>query len=125
MGTLKGSPYPPGSVALIVVVALAAPGCAFPPWSMGAPLDGRPSIPATTAAPSIPSLRAMAVAERAAGHTALELKALDAIARAERLNPDERERVIVLLEQRARALMALGRPVPACKDLRELEELAP
>src|SRR3954469_21847547 len=124
MGTLKGSPHLPGSVALIVV-ALAAPSCAFPPWSMGAPLDGRPSIPATTAAPSIPSLRALAVAERAAGHTALELKALDAIARAERLNPDERDRVIVLLEQRARELLALGRAVPACEDLRELEALAP
>jgi hypothetical protein len=124
MGTLKGFANPPGVVALIGV-ALAAPGCAFPPWSMGAPLDGRPSIPATTAAPSIPSLRALAVAERAAGHTALELKALDTIARAERLNPDERERVIVLLEQRARELLALGRAVPACEDLRELEELAP
>jgi hypothetical protein len=130
MGTLKGFSRPPGAaalniVALVALVALAAPGCAFPPWSMGAPLDGRPSIPATTAAPSIPSLRALAVAERAVGHTALELKALDAIARADRLNPDERERVIVLLEQRARELLALGRAVPACDDLRELDALAP
>src|SRR3954462_1451218 len=113
MGALKGFTDLRGSAARIVVAlaVLAAPGCAFPPWSMGAPLDGRPSIPATTAAPSIPSLRALAVAERAAGHTALELKALDAIARAERLNPDERDRVIVLLEQRARELLALGRAV--------------
>ena len=109
----------------LVGAAAAAPGCAFPPWSMGAPLDGRPSIPATTEAPSIPSLRALAVAQRAAGHTALELKALAAIARAERLKADERERVVALLEQRARELLALGRAVPACDDLRELEELAP
>ena len=31
----------------------------------------------------------------------------------------------MLLEQRARELLALGRAVPACDDLRELEELAP
>jgi hypothetical protein len=105
--------------------AVSSMGCAFPPWSMGAPLDGRPSIPATTEAPSIPSLRALAVAQRAAGHPALELKALDAIARAERLKADERERVVPLLEQRAHELLALGRAVPACEDLRELEELAP
>jgi hypothetical protein len=112
-------------VVALLGAALAVPGCALPPWSMGAPLDGRPSIPATTAAPSITSLRALAVAQRAAGHTALELKALETIARAERLKPDERARVIVLLEQRARELLALGRAVPACEDLRELEELAP
>ena len=105
--------------------AVSAAGCAFPPWSMGAPLDGRPSIPATTEAPSIPSLRALAVAQRAAGHPALELKALDGIARAERLKAAERERVVPLLEQRAHELLALGRAVPACQDLRELEELAP
>jgi len=124
MGIRAASPNPLGVLAL-VGAALAAPGCAFPPWSMGAPLDGRPSIPPTTAAPSITSLRAMAVAERAARHTALELKALQAIASAQRLTADERARVIVLLEQRARELLALGRAVPACEDLRELEELAP
>src|SRR5215831_12400066 len=123
MGTLKGFAFAPAAAALIGA-ALAVPGCAFPPWSMGAPLDGRPSIPATTDAPSITSLRALAVAQRAAGHTALELKALDTIARAERLKPDERARVIGLLEQRARELLALGRAVPACDDLRQLEELA-
>ncbi len=123
MGTLKGFPNPP--VVALVAAALAAPGCAFPPWSMGAPLDGRPSIPATTAAPSIASLRTLAVAQRAAGHTALELKALAAIAYAQRLTADERARVIVLLERRARELLALGRAVPACEDLRELEERAP
>lgn len=112
------------AVALLGAV-LGGAGCAFPPWSMGAPLDGRPSIPATTQAPSIPSLRALAVAQRAAGHPALELKALDTIARAERLKADERERVVPLLEQRAHELLALGRAVPACEDLRELEELAP
>ena len=66
IGAFEGFANAPGVVALIGFV-LAAPGCAFPPWSMGAPLDGRPSIPATTAAPSILSLRALAVAERAAG----------------------------------------------------------
>ncbi len=112
-------------VVALFGAAVSGAGCAFPPWSMGAPLDGRPSIPATTEAPSIPSLRALAVAQRAAGHPALELRALDTIARAERLKADERERVVPLLEERARELLALGRAVPACEDLRELEELAP
>ncbi len=106
-------------------LALGAAGCAVPPWSMGTPLNGKPSIPATTEAPSIPSLRALAVAQRAAGHTALELRALHSISRADRLRSDERERLVTLLEQRARELLALGRPVPACADLRDLEELAP
>jgi hypothetical protein len=120
----KGGAGAAGVLALLGAAASLA-GCAFPPWSMGAPLDGRPSIPATTAAPSITSLRALAVAQRAAGHTALELKALEEIAWAQRLKADERARVVVLLEQRARELLALGRAVPACDDLREIEELAP
>ncbi len=103
---------------------LGVAGCALPPWSMGAPLDGRPSIPATSEAPSLPSLRALASALRAAGHPALELKALQGIAHADRLKADERARLIPLLEQRARELLALGRAVPACEDLRQLEELA-
>ena len=64
-GNPQRAPGPPGVVALLGA-ALAA-GCALPPWSMGAPLDGRPSIPATTAAPSCRRCARSRVAQRARG----------------------------------------------------------
>lgn len=109
----------------LVGVMTGAGGCAVPPWSMGAPLSGKPSIPATTEAPSTRSLRALAAAERMAGHTALELHALAGIGRADRLGQEERQRLATLLEQRAREFLAMGRSVPACADLRDLDDLAP
>jgi hypothetical protein len=101
-------------------------GCGIAPWSMGQPLNGRPSIPSTTQAPpSVAKLRVRARDERAVGHTVLELRALHAISDADRLTPDERARLASLLEQRATELMSMRRAVPACADLRLLEQLVP
>jgi hypothetical protein len=113
------------AAALLAVGGAALAGCAVPPWSMGRPLDGTPSIPPTTGAPSIAALHVRAHAERAARRPALELRALLAIAGAERLQAEERTRLVLLLEERATELLALGRAVPACDDLRALEDLAP
>ena len=108
------------------VIAATMAGCGIAPWSMGQPLNGRPSIPPTSEAPPpVATLRARARDERRVGRTALELRDLQAISDADRLSPDERARLAILLEQRATELMSMRRAVPACADLRLLEQLAP
>ena len=72
-----------------------------------------------------PQDAAHASAERFTGRSVLELRALRALARAERLTPEEQERLVALLEQRATELLAVRRSVPACDDLREIERLPP
>jgi hypothetical protein len=118
---------PAGFVLAGVVLATAAGpvGCAGPPFYMGQPLDGTPSIPATTKAPSVPARRTAAAAARAAGQVVLELRALLALDDADRLQPPERARLVELLDRRAGELAEMERAVPAAGDLRRLARLDP
>jgi hypothetical protein len=108
--------------ALVVVVAAA---CAGPPWYMGEPLDGTPSIPPTRARLSFRKQRAEARRAHAAGETVLELGALLALDEVERLDDDERARLVSLLERRAAELHQLGRPIAESRDLARVARLAP
>lgn len=110
---------------LLVLVAAALAGCAGPPWSMGSPLDGRPSIPAGVAFSTANQRRAEVVEARGGGRTVLELRALGALEAAERLSAAERDRLFDLLVQRADEFNGLGRAIPRCEDLRRAAELAP
>src|SRR5205823_5207283 len=98
--------------ALLAGAALGGAGCATPPWYMGAPLDGKPSIPETSAAPSARQRKAEAHFERTARHPALELRALLALDEMDRLDSSERDRLAELLEQRAGQLLTMARQVP-------------
>jgi tetratricopeptide (TPR) repeat protein len=102
---------------LAASAALGLPSCAAPPWRMGSPLDGRPSIPPTQARRTPAESRAAAVAARAAGRPALEIVALAELQRSDHLNDAERERFIDLLVSRAAAFHDMGRAIPESGDL--------
>ena len=111
--------------ALAAAVPLALSACAGPPWFMGSPLDGRPSIPSTRKNPSWKELQAAAATARTRGHTVYEVHALVALDDLERLRPEQRQRLIMFLERRAAEFHALGRGIPESRDLDRLERLAP
>ncbi|HEY2731208.1 MAG TPA: hypothetical protein VGK52_14800 [Polyangia bacterium] len=110
--------------AAVVALALGT-SCAGPPWFMGSPLDGRPSIPPTRKNLSYKGERAAAAEARARGETILELRALLVLDELERLEPDSRERLVTLLELRAAELHGLGRAIAESRDLERLARLAP
>ncbi|MES1209828.1 MAG: hypothetical protein ABUS79_28160, partial [Pseudomonadota bacterium] len=113
-----------------LAVALVG-GCTWPPWRFGAPLDGKPSIPAHPAIPSPREARAAAAAARAAGQPVLEIRALQVLDRSYRLDatlrarptPLETARLAELLEARAAAFRALGRAIPESRDLEGVARL--
>jgi hypothetical protein len=105
------------------VLALAS-SCAGPPWFMGSPLDGRPSMRQTRANLSFKDQRRAAATARARGETVLELRALIALDDVERLLPEQRARLGLLLERRAAELHALGRAIPESRDLARLARLS-
>jgi tetratricopeptide (TPR) repeat protein len=109
--------------ALVGLLLLAS--CAGPPWYMGSPLDGKPSIPASGARRSVGDQRAAAATAQTKGQTVLELRALVALDTLERLTPANRARLVGLLEKRAAEFHALGRDVPESRDLERLARLAP
>jgi hypothetical protein len=92
---------------------------------MGAPLDGRPSIPPGSARPTAEQARVTALRERAAGRTVLEVMALLEIAIAEKLTGAERMRLAELLTARAAELHGLGRAIPESADLEMVAQLDP
>jgi hypothetical protein len=100
-------------------------GCSSPPWQIGAPLNGRPSIPPTEARLTPREAREAISRARALGQTVLELEALASLAGAERLTPIESARLCDLLAARAEAFRAGGRPAPASRDLELLSRLDP
>jgi hypothetical protein len=112
------------SVARVVGLAcLLASACTGPPWFMGTPLDGRPSIPRDHASRSFKERRADVAAARAAGEPVVELRALIPLDDVERLLPENRARLIELLDARAAEWHALGRAVPESRDLARLARL--
>jgi hypothetical protein len=116
-----------GRVTLVCLGALALLGaaCAGPPWFMGAPLNGRMSIPRASARRSVAQQQAAAARARADGHSVLELGALLALDDVERLTPAQRGRLVSLLERRAAEFHVLGRPIPESRDLARVAQLAP
>ena len=112
------------ALALVLMVALAG-SCAGPPWFMGAPLNGSPSIPPTRKNLSYKDQQAAAATARTKGQTVLELRALVILDDLDRLEPDSRARLVTLLERRAADFHALGRAIPESRDLERLARLAP
>jgi hypothetical protein len=116
-------------VAAVLIIAViaggAAAGCGAPPWRMGAPLDGRPSIPARQARPTVGEARAAARLEHQAGRTVLEVAALLDIDAADKLDAPEGLRLAELLVVRAAELHALGRAIPESRDLEAVARLDP
>jgi hypothetical protein len=109
------------AVAAVVWIA----GCGAPPWRMGSPLDGRPSIPPTSARPTAEEARATAARERAAGRTVLETAALLEIDVTDKLTAADRIRLAELLVARAAEFHGLGRAIPESADLEEVARLDP
>ena len=114
-------------LALFVVAAaaLGAPGCGGPPWYMGKPLDGRPSIPPRTARPVPEEARPAAQAARAANRPVLEIAALSDLAAVGKLTGPEAARLAALLEARAGEFAAMGRGIPQSADLETAAQLDP
>jgi hypothetical protein len=108
---------------LAPALAALAFSCSAPPWQIGRPLDGHPSIPPTEARLTPREARETAARERAFGHPALELPALLSLAEAQRLAAEERARTGDLLWARAEAFRALGRSVPWSRDLEILARI--
>jgi hypothetical protein len=109
----------------LALATLALAACAGPPWFMGQPLDGRPSVPGTRKNPSWQGLQAEAGTARIRGQTVREFAPLIALDDIDRLGPAHRARLVTLLEWRAAELHALGRPIPESRDLDRLARLAP
>ncbi len=108
-------------------------GCSLPPWQIGRPLDGRPSIPPTEARPTPAEARQTAARARAAGQPVIELGALaelerqwrlDAVLRAQPTVAEE-ARLAELLFRRAAMFHNLGRPIPESRDLEAAARLDP
>jgi hypothetical protein len=108
-------------------------GCSAPPWRIGAPLDGHPSIPPTGARPTPQEARETAARARAAAQPVLELGALVALEQSYRLDavlrakPTAAEygRLADLLLARAATFNMLGRPIPESRDLEAAARLDP
>jgi hypothetical protein len=109
----------------LALVALLALDCGGAPWFLGAPLDGRGSIPATTRSETVADHRHNRKAAAARGEKVIELAELNALEERGALTKDERARFSELLRERARDWAALGRPVPLADDLRHLVRLDP
>jgi hypothetical protein len=119
--------------AIAIGVCAAATGCSAPPWQIGRPLDGRPSIPPTEARPTPAEARQTAARARAAGEPVIELGALaelerlwrlDAVLRAQPTVAEE-ARLAELLWRRAMMFHVLGRPIPESRDLETAARLDP
>jgi hypothetical protein len=98
-------------------------GCSGPPWFMGKPLDGRVSIPPTSASLSWVQKRDLAEHAAATGETVIEIQALLGLEEAVRLDAAERARLAELIARRAADFHARGRAVPENRDLRILARL--
>jgi hypothetical protein len=111
--------------ALALAALLSAVACSGPPWYMGHPLDGKPSIPPSRARLSFRQLRAEATRARAAGEVLLEVRALLALDEVERLTDEQRAWLVERLARRAESFHALGRPIAEDRDYERLARLAP
>ncbi|HVR63738.1 MAG TPA: hypothetical protein VMU50_17675 [Polyangia bacterium] len=104
---------------------LFAAGCAAPPWLMGRPLDGTPSIPPAALNETVGQRQAAAATARTFGLLSRELPALVDLEALERLDSGERVRLVQLLALRALDFEAMGRAIPRSDDLEHLARLSP
>ena len=119
--------------AITVGLCAAAAACSAPPWQIGRPLDGRPSIPPTEARPTPAEARETAARARAVGEPVIELEALAALERSWRLDAvlraqptaAELSRLAELLFRRAAMFHILGRSIPESRDLEAASRLDP
>jgi hypothetical protein len=123
----------PWRAAITIGFCAAAAACSAPPWQIGRPLDGRPSIPPTEARPTPAEARETAARARAAGEPVIELEALAELERSWRLDAvlraqptaAEVSRLAELLFRRAAMFHLLGRPIPESRDLEAAARLDP
>jgi tetratricopeptide (TPR) repeat protein len=111
--------------ALTAALAAGVVACGAPPWRMGAPLDGRPSIPPHSARETPAESRAAAAAARKAGQPVLEVAALEELDSGRLLTKDEAARLADLLVARAADFHDRGRAIPADRDLETVARLDP
>ena len=109
----------------IAIGALALLDCGAPPWQLGKPLDGRPSIPPGQAVVSPARSAADAAQARASGRRVVEITALAQLDLADRLNGEQAGRLANLLVERAAEFHALGRAIPESTDLETVARLDP
>ena len=114
-----------GRRRLALACVFAVVGCGAPPWQLGKPLDGRPSIPPDQAVVSPAQAAADAQKERATGRRVLEISALQKLDTADALSGPARLRLAELLTARATEFHALGRPIPESADLETAARLDP
>jgi tetratricopeptide (TPR) repeat protein len=107
----------------IAIGMLALVDCGAPPWQLGKPLDGRPSIPPGQAVVSPERSAVDAQEARASGRRVLEIAALERLDVADRLNDAQRKRLADLLVERASEFHALGRAIPESADLETVARL--
>ena len=111
--------------SLLALAALALVDCGAPPWQLGRPLDGRPSIPPEPAIATPAQAAADAKKAHASRRRVLEITALRQLEVAEKLTDSGRERLAELLVARAAEFHALGRAVPESGDLEAAARLDP
>ena len=103
--------------SFLVLAVLALVDCGAPPWQLGKPLDGRPSIPPSPAIVTPSQATADAKQARSSGRRVLEITALQQLEVAEKLTDPKRARLAELLAARAAEFHALGRAIPESADL--------
>jgi len=108
---------------LLVLASVSLAGCGAPPWQLGKPLDGRPSIPAGTSLTTPAASAAAAEQARAAGRRVLEISALAQLDAIGRLDGAGKARLAELLTARAAEFRALGRAIPESADLETVARL--
>jgi len=106
---------------LALVCAMLA-GCG-PPWRLGTPLDGRPSIPPYNAVMTPAEATAVADQARVSGRRVLEIAALMQLDTVGRLSDPARARLVELMTARATEFHALGRAIPESADLETVARL--
>ena len=114
-----------GRRPLALAWVCVAVSCGAPPWQLGKPLDGRPSIPPDQALVSPAQAAADAEKERATGRRVLEISALQRLDTADALSGPGRLRLAELLTARATEFHALGRAIPESVDLETVARLDP
>jgi tetratricopeptide (TPR) repeat protein len=112
-------------VATLAIGVVALVDCGAPPWQLGKPLDGRPSIPPGQATVSSEQAAADAQQARGNGRRVLEITALHQLDVADRLSGAQRARLAELLLGRAAEFRALGRAIPESADLETVARLDP
>jgi len=108
---------------LLALASFALLDCGAPPWRLGQPRDGRPSIPPQSAIATPAQAAAAAAAAQASGRRVLEIAALTQLDTAGQLTGSARARLVELLIARAVEFRAMGRAIPASADLETVARL--